>query len=216
MLIQTICLQVINGDLTPTYRHKGYRPTLGKVSNTLTPQEYRGSSKEPWCQEVIQILQQVGHIKETYREWLVQWDDIMHVIRKKINFTTEEFSNVLYKGGVLLKEITNLILFSMYIPVYAFFIISYNTGCINWYFFTLLIRHGYEFDVLIAAISFSPQHQVDVVLTTGEVSQELQGQVPHVLMVPNVPYSALQSICVASEITMATYITDISLVKKQL
>lgn len=96
----------------------------------------------------------------------------------------------------------------MYIPVYAFFIISYNTGCISW--------HGYEFDVLIAAISFSPQHQVDVVLTTGEVSQELQGQVPHVLMVPNVPYSALQSICVASEITMATYITDISLVKKQL
>lgn len=103
MLIQTICLQVINGDLTPTCRHKGYRPTLGKVSTSLTPQEYRGSSKEPWCQEVIQILQQVGHIKETYREWLVQWDDIMHVIRKKINFTTKEFSNVLYKGGVLLK-----------------------------------------------------------------------------------------------------------------
>lgn len=71
---------------------------------------------------------------------------MMYVIRKKINFIIKEFLNVLYKGGVLLKEIINLILFFMYIFVYVFFIILYNIGCISWY--------GYEFDVLIVVIFF--------------------------------------------------------------
>lgn len=56
---------------------------------------------------------------------------MMYVIRKKINFIIKEFLNVLYKGGVLLKEIINLILFFMYIFVYVFFIILYNIGCIS-------------------------------------------------------------------------------------
>lgn len=107
-LLRTV---VINGDLTPTFHHKGYQPTLGKVRTTLSPQEYMGPSKEPWSQGASQILK---------------------------------------------------------------------------------------------------QHQIDVVLTTGEVAPELQGQVPHTVLIPNVSYSALQAICAASEITMATYITDIS------
>ena len=54
------------------------------------------------------------------------------------------------------------------------------------------------------------QHQIDVVLASGKISSDLQGQLPHIIFIHNVPYSALQSICSASDVTMAIYITDIS------
>ena len=57
---------------------------------------------------------------------------------------------------------------------------------------------------------FNFQHQIDVVLASGKISSDLQGQLPHIIFIHNVPYSALQSICSASDVTMAIYITDIS------
>lgn len=59
----TVCclfLQVINGELTPSFRHKGFRPTLDKVSTTLSLQEYQTSGKKSWVQEATQVLEQVG------------------------------------------------------------------------------------------------------------------------------------------------------------
>nr|XP_022330973.1 Bardet-Biedl syndrome 12 protein homolog isoform X2 [Crassostrea virginica] len=107
-LLRTV---VINGELTPSFRHKGFRPTLDKVSTTLSLQEYQTSGKKSWVQEATQILE---------------------------------------------------------------------------------------------------QHQIDVVLASGKISSDLQGQLPHIIFIHNVPYSALQSICSASDVTMAIYITDIS------
>ncbi|XP_022330973.2 uncharacterized protein LOC111129122 [Crassostrea virginica] len=107
-LLRTV---VINGELTPSFRHKGFRPTLDKVRTTLSLQEYQTSGKKSWVQEATQVLE---------------------------------------------------------------------------------------------------QHQIDVVLVSGKISSDLQGQLPHIIFIHNVPYSALQSICSASDVTMAIYITDIS------
>ncbi|XP_061169502.1 Bardet-Biedl syndrome 12 protein homolog [Saccostrea echinata] len=51
--------------------------------------------------------------------------------------------------------------------------------------------------------------QIDAVLASGKICPDLQGHLPNVVMVQNVPFPALQCICVSSDITMATYVSDI-------
>ncbi|XP_062581318.1 uncharacterized protein LOC134243115 [Saccostrea cucullata] len=106
-LLRTV---VINGDVTPAFRHKGYKSTLDTASTSTSSQQYLTHREDSW-------VEQVAH--------------------------------------------------------------------------TLEMEH------------------IDAVLASGKICPDLQGRLHHVVMVQNVPFPALQCVCTSSEITMATYVSDI-------
>jgi hypothetical protein len=54
-------LQLVNGDLTMTFKHKGYKPMKTKQFTSVDRFKYGKTELQCWLEDIIDTLKEVGH-----------------------------------------------------------------------------------------------------------------------------------------------------------